>query len=83
MAPSPEQAKGWLGVILPLVQQAGPIFSLALLIALALSLWWLTGWLHGCVEHNRLLTERLLAQQQAFTQEIRLALAHCQPQRKD
>jgi hypothetical protein len=80
---SPESTTRWYQALYPIAQAGGPVLSLTLLLALALSLWWLSGWLHGCVEHNRVLTERLLAQQQAFTQEIRLALAHCQPQRKD
>lgn len=81
MAPSPERARGWLGLVMPLLQQAGPVLSLALLLALVLSLWWLTGWMHTCVERNHALTERLLTQQQAFMQELRLSLAHCQPER--
>lgn len=81
MALGPDRAQGWLRLIFPVLQQAGPALSLALLLALALSLWWLTGWMHTCVERNHALTERLITQQQTFMQELRLALAQCHPER--
>jgi len=40
--------------------------------------YWLTSWMHDCVERNRQLTERLLTQQQAFYAEVRTAITHCQ-----
>jgi hypothetical protein len=76
--PEPEQVSRWYQALLPIVEKGGPVLSLLLLVTLIVSLWWLTGWLRECVGMNRALTERLLAQQQSFTQEIRLALTHCQ-----
>jgi hypothetical protein len=81
MAPTPESTTRWYQALLPIAQAGGPVLSLALLLALALSLWWLTSWMHTCVERNHALTERLLTQQQAFMQELKVALAHCQPER--
>jgi hypothetical protein len=81
MAPTPDSTTRWYQALLPIAQAGGPLLTLALMLALVASLWWLTGWMRECVEHNRAMTERLIAQQQTFTQELRLALAHCQPER--
>jgi hypothetical protein len=76
---SPEATSRWYQALLPMAQRGGPVLTLALLIALIISVWWLAGWMHVCVERNRALTDKLLTQQQALYQEMRLALAHCQP----
>jgi hypothetical protein len=77
----PSQARHWYDALLPIAQRGGPVLTLALLIAMCLSTWWLTSWVHDCVDRNRQLTERLMTQQQALMQELRLSLAHCQPER--
>lgn len=76
--PSPDQAKHWYDAIMPALVRGGPVLTLGLLIMMVISTWWLTGWMHDCVTRNRTLTERLLAQQQAFYAEVRTALVHCQ-----
>ena len=76
---TPENTKGWLNVLWPLAEKGGPIVTLMLLFILIISTWWLAGWMHDCVDRNRALTEKLLAQQAAFYQELRLSLAHCEP----
>jgi hypothetical protein len=60
-----------------MAQRGGPVLTIGLLIALIVSVWWLAGWMHVCVERNRALTDKLLTQQQALYQEMRLALAQC------
>lgn len=77
---TPDSTSRWYTALLPIVEKGGPVLSLALLLALCISMWFLTGWLHDCVNHNRGLSEKLLTQQAALYQEMRLALAHCQPQ---
>lgn len=74
----PEQVSRWVKALWPIADRAGPALTLALLVAMLISTWWLTGWMRECVDRNRALTEKLLAQQQAFYQELRLALAHCE-----
>jgi len=76
---SPESTSRWYQAMLPIAARGGPVLTLFLLGALIISVWWLAGWMHTCVERNRELTEKLLTQQQALYQEMRLALAHCQP----
>lgn len=43
MTPDPERAKGWLGLLLPLMQQGGPVLSLALAVMMAVTVWYLLG----------------------------------------
>ena len=76
---SPNEARHWYDALLPIVTRGGPIVTLATLIALTISVWWLGGWLRTCVDHNRELTEKLLTQQSTFYAELRLALANCPP----
>jgi hypothetical protein len=75
---SPQEAQHWYDAIMPALVRGGPVLTLGLLIMMAVSTWWLTSWMHDCVERNRQLTERMLTQQQAFYAEVRVALAHCQ-----
>jgi len=73
----PEEVKHWYDAVMPAMQRGGPVLTLGLLIAMILSTWWLTSWMHDCVDRNRQLTERMLTQQQAFYAEVRVALANC------
>ena len=77
MGPSPEQARGWLATLLPVMQQGGPILSLLLAILLTGSLYWGLGVLRECVERNRALGAQLVTQQQAFHAEVLLHLRQC------
>jgi hypothetical protein len=83
MAPTPESTTRWYQALLPILQAGGPVLTLLLGIILVVSLWYGLHVLKECVAHNRLLNERLLTQQQAMYQEMRLALAHCTPAAKD
>lgn len=76
---SPQNAKHWYDVFLPMAERGGPLLTLLLAVILVISMLWLTGWIKNCVDHNRTLNEKILAQQAAFYQEFRLALSHCQP----
>lgn len=75
----PEGARGWLQTLLPLAQQGGPIISLLLGVLFVASTWYGLGVLRECVQHNRVLNERIVTQQQQFLSEVRLLLAHCPP----
>jgi hypothetical protein len=79
----PEDAKHWYDFFLPLAERGGPLLTLLLGLILLVSLWYGLRVLRECVTHNRLLNERILTQQQAFYQELRLALVHCQPAAKE
>lgn len=61
-----------------MAERGGPVLTISLLIALLITTYWLTSWMHDCVDRNRQLTERLLTQQQAFYAEVRTAITHCQ-----
>jgi hypothetical protein len=74
----PNDVRHWYDALMPAMQRGGPVLTLALLLAMIISTWWLTSWVHSCVDRNRELTEKLLTQQQAFYAEVRVALAHCQ-----
>jgi len=74
---NPESTTRWYDALLPIAQRGGPVLSLFLLVALIISVWWLVGWMHDCVNRNRELTEKLLSTQQAFYQELRIVLARC------
>lgn len=76
---SPDDAKHWYDALLPMARQGGPVLTIFLLIALVVSLWWLIGTLHDCVDRNRLLGERLVEQQQRFYQDVMVRLVHCKP----
>jgi hypothetical protein len=39
---SPESAKGWLSVVMPLLERGGPVVALLLLLVAALHAWYLT-----------------------------------------
>ena len=77
---TPEKTKGWLNVLWPLAERAGPVLTLVLALLLVATCWYGLGVLRECVQHNRALNEKLLAQQAAFYHEFRLALAHCEKQ---
>ena len=81
MSPTPEGTTRWYAALLPIMEKGGPVLTLALIIGLIVSVWWLSGWLHTCVTHNRELTERLLTQQKELYAELRVQLAHCPPPR--
>ena len=73
----PQDAKHWYDFFLPVAQQGGPILTLALTVVLIVSSWYGLGVLRDCVQHNRQLNEKILAQQATFYQELRLLLARC------
>lgn len=76
--PEPEQVRNWLRLVLPVLREGSAALSLFMLAAMLVSLWWLSGWVHDCVERNRTLTAEMLVHQQAFYSELRLTLAQCQ-----
>ena len=76
---SPDNARGWLQTLLPIVREGGPILTLGLAVLMSISLWWMSGWLDDCIHHNRALGERLVHEQQTFRAEILARLAHCPP----
>jgi hypothetical protein len=80
MALGPEQARGWLSVLLPLLQQAGPVLSLFLLLIGGFTIHWLQGRLHEARQVNAVLYERLLKVSDEYHDELR-KLIHCQPER--
>lgn len=61
-----------------MAERGGPLLTLLLALLLLVSLWYGLRVVRECVEHNRLLNERILTQQQAFYHELRLALAQCE-----
>ena len=79
MSPSPEGTSRWLQILVPLVQQGGPILTLGLAVVMCASLYWMSGWLTDCIEHNRQLGQRLVDEQHTFRAEILARLAHCPP----
>lgn len=78
MPPTPESTRGWLGVVLPLAERAGPVLSVFLLLLGTLTVWYMLGLLDRAVQRNHALTERLLTVQDAHRQEL-LRLVHCPP----
>jgi len=53
MAPTPESTSRWYQTLLPIAQSGGPVLTIFLLVTLVVSLWWLIGTLHDCVDRNR------------------------------
>jgi hypothetical protein len=79
MALGPERASGWIGTLLPLAREGGPILSLFLFIIGSATVWYLLGALDRAVVRNHVLVERLLTQQAEHRAEI-LRYVHCTPQ---
>jgi len=75
MAPTPETSSKWLGVLLPVLREGGPIVSLVLLILGGCTVYWLTHALTKSQERSMLLHEKLLTCYQA---QVQLAKT-CQP----
>lgn len=75
---SPEQAKGWLGLVYPLMERGGGVLALAFLLIGASLVWFLIGALERSVLRNHALTERLLTMQDTHRAEV-LRYVHCQP----
>jgi len=73
----PNEARHWYDFFLPLAERGGPLLTLLLAILFVGSLWYGMQVVRECVRHNRQLNERILTQQQAFYQELRLALSQC------
>jgi hypothetical protein len=71
----------WLTSWLPLAREATPFMTVLLAVILVVSTYWLVGHLTDCVNRNRLLTDKLLTQQQEFHRELLACLAHCPPGR--
>ena len=79
MAPTPDGTARWLQTLLPVLREGGPILTLGLAVVMSFSLWWMSGWLTDCIEHNRQLGQRLVDEQHTFRAEILARLAHCPP----
>lgn len=73
--PNPDQARSWLGTVLPLLDRSTPITLLLALVIGGLMGWYLLGELHRIHGLNRELFDKLEA-----AHEARLALAlQCGP----
>lgn len=75
---SPQDARHWYDVFLPWAEKGGPLLTLLLALMFALTLWYGLAALRDCVNRNRALAERMLAQQETFHRDLLLALAHCE-----
>jgi hypothetical protein len=71
----------WFTSWLPLAREATPFMTVLLAVILVVSVWWFVHKLEDCVERNRVMTDRLLVQQETFHRELMACLAHCPPQR--
>lgn len=60
MNPTPESTGKWLGLILPILQQGGPILTLFLLLVSAVGGWYLMHALQRSRDANKELYERML-----------------------
>jgi hypothetical protein len=69
----------WFTSWLPLAREATPFMTVFLAVILVVSTYWLVGHLTACVDRNRLMTDKLLTQQQEFHRELMACLAHCPP----
>ena len=75
MPPSPERARGWLAMLLPLAERAGPVLTLVLAVIASLTVWYLLGALAANRAYTVGVIEKLLA-----CQEARVELARqCAP----
>jgi hypothetical protein len=57
--PGPESARGWLGVLYPLMERGGGVLALAFLLIGGSIVWFLIGALERSVVRNHQLVERL------------------------
>jgi hypothetical protein len=73
--PSPDAARGWLGMVLYVVERGGPITLLLTLLFAGMGIWGLTREVQRVHRVNTLLWTQLLDAQKA---QIELA-ARCQP----
>lgn len=69
--PSPEQARGWLGTLLPLAERAGPVLSVFLLCLGTAMVWFMLGALERSVARNHLLVQQL---QGCMKEQVELVL---------
>ena len=74
----PNGPKGWLTFLYPLAKEGGAVLSLALLAALIVSLWWMTGIVRECITRNRAMTEQIIAIQDRHHAEL-MRYVHCPP----
>jgi hypothetical protein len=70
MAPTPDNVKGWLGAIWPILHAASPVTVMILLVLWALSLHWMTQEVQRVHTVNHNLWEQLL---EAQREQIALA----------
>ena len=75
---TPERASTWIGTLLPVVTQGGPILTLVLALLLGGAVYYLLGVLDRAVTRNHVLVERIIALQDAHRAEL-VRLAHCPP----
>lgn len=61
MLPPPESSSRWLGIIMPVLREGGPVVALVLLLVGTVSTWWLARALEQSRAVNVALYERLLA----------------------
>ncbi len=60
MSPTPEHARKWFGVLLPVLREGSAVLSLFMLILGSLVIWWLLGAMKDQQTLTRTLAERLL-----------------------
>lgn len=78
MPPTPERASTWLGLLLPLAQQGGPLLTLALALLLGGAVWYTLGALDRAVQRNHALVDKIILLQDSHRAEL-VRLAHCPP----
>jgi hypothetical protein len=69
--PGPESARGWLGVLYPLMERGGGVLALAFLLIGGSIVWFLIGALERSVVRNHQLVERL---QGCMKEQVELVL---------
>lgn len=69
--PGPDQARGWLRMLVPLATQGGPILTLALALLLGGAVWFLLGALERSVVRNHALVQQL---QGCMKEQVELVL---------
>lgn len=69
--PGPEQARGWLGMLYPLMERGGGVLALAFLLIGGALVWFMLGALERSVQRNHQLVEQL---QGCMKQQVELVL---------
>jgi hypothetical protein len=69
--PGPDQARGWLGMLYPLMERGGGVLALAFLLIGGSIVWFLIGALERSVVRNHQLVERL---QGCMKEQVELVL---------